>query len=199
MKKMKYFKTWTQVVFAPMEFWEELPKKIRYKEPTIFAIKTFAIMMGVVFFMLAVMAALFSGITGTIFGGTELAVLGTLGAGVFFLILLAYLVMLLLQWAGLYIGAGMTHLFVLLLGGKQRYQETFKVYSYSFAPMLIGFIPVLGSLAGIYSLVLMIMGVHVRQKLSVGKAIAAALLPAAVFILFIFFIIMEMVLLAKLV
>lgn len=195
---MGYFKTWTQVVFAPMEFWEELPKKIKYKEPTIFAIKTFAITTGVIFFMLAVMAALFSGITETIFGGTELAVLGTLGAGVFFLILLAYPVMLLLQWTGLYIGAGMIHLFVLLLGGKRDYEETFKVYSYSFAPMLIGFIPVLGSLARIYSLALTIMGVHVRQKLSVGKAIAAVLLPAAVFILFIFSM-MGMAMLAKLV
>ena len=136
--------------------------------------------------MLAVMAALFTGITEIILGGTELAVLGTLGAGVFFLILLAYPVVLLLQWAGLYIRAGMIHLFVLLLGGKGDYKETFKVSSYSFAPMLIGFIPVLGSLAGIYSFVLTIMGIHVRQKLSVGKAIAAVLLPTAVIILFIF-------------
>ncbi|MDP3990006.1 MAG: YIP1 family protein [archaeon] len=180
---MGYFKTWLDVVFDPMEFLEKLPKKVGYREPAIFALKTYGFGLAV----LLVIGLFFSVIFSTMFASLGLSKLAGIGfGGIFLMIILGIPLMLAFAFIGLFIGSGLIHLFVTLLGGKGSYKETFRLYSYSIAPSLIWFIPMINAIVGIYSLILVIMGVYVRHKLSVGRSVLAVLLPTILF----FFIVM---------
>ena len=178
---MAYFKTWAKVMFEPMEFYTKLPKKIRYTEPTLFAIKTYALLLGVLYVLVLLLGLFFLKIATVIVGNDLLAAVTGAGRGIFILIaLLAFPLLLLLAWGLLYVGAGIIHLFVLLFGGKEGFHETFKVYCYSIAPTLFSFIPVVNYVVAIYSIILQIIGIHKRQKLSIGKSIGAVLIPTAI-------------------
>jgi len=199
MVKVGYFKTWKEVMFKPMDFFAKLPKKEKYAAGSKFFLKTYALMLliiGVLAFLIfgiifSVMGLIGSGnVFGLIFGtaGMVMVVLG---------ILIGLPVILLMSWLMLFAGAGIIHLFVLLLGGKQGYVETFKVLAYSTAPALFGFIPLIGHAAAIYSIILQVFGIHKRHKMSMGRAVAVILLPLA--ILFVLFIIGYMVFIVSLI
>lgn len=173
---MKLFETWKKVMFDPLNFYEKLPKKIRYKEPSWFFLKIQAITLGILylfgFIILAFFALIFGAVAG-IFGKLSAGLLGI----IVLIAILLYPVLLLLSWGMLFVGVGITHLFVLIFGGKQKYVETFKALAYALAPQVFSPIPLVGYAAAIYSLVLQVMGIKHRQKLSWGKSVAVVLLP----------------------
>ena len=83
---------------------------------------------------------------------------------------------------GLFIGAGIIHLMLLILGGAQRdFEATFRAVGYAHAASILQVIPLCGGLIGvIYGLVLMIIGISHAQGISKGKAAAAVLIPLVV-------------------
>lgn len=90
---------------------------------------------------------------------------------------------LMLGVLGLFIGAGIFHLMLSLLGAaKQPFEATLRVVAYAGgATALIGLIPVCGSVIGaIYGIYLYIIGLADVQECDTGKAAIAVLTPAVV-------------------
>jgi hypothetical protein len=186
-KKMSLFQTWKEVMFNPMEFFEKLPAKINYKEPSVFYIKIKLILGLITFlFMALFMGFIFSMVAGI--GGQGLY--GLVGIPVGILILLGLLIglplMILFSWGMLFVGAGIHHLFVMMFDGTQGYKETYKALAYAQAPMVLSFIPIINWAAYVYAIVLQVIGISKRQKLSIGKSVAIVLIPIAVIAIFLF-------------
>ncbi len=102
------------------------------------------------------------------------------GTGVIFIALL----MIIVQFVLLFIGAAWLHLFVYILGGRRGYLQTLKALSFGSTPaMLFGWIPVIGFLAGIWSLILGIFGIQELQDMTTIKAAIAVILAVLVILL----------------
>jgi hypothetical protein len=81
----------------------------------------------------------------------------------------------------LFAGGLIVHLFVILLGGRQGVTETLKAFMYGDTPLLLlGWIPIIGVLAALYSIVLWIIGIHELQQISVIRAALSLILPVAI-------------------
>lgn len=66
------------------------------------------------------------------------------------------------------------HLWVYIFGGRKGIMQTFKAILYGDTPfLLLGWIPLIGYLFALWSLVLGILGIRELQELSIGKAILA--------------------------
>jgi hypothetical protein len=84
---------------------------------------------------------------------------------------------------GIFIGSGIIHLMLMLLGGQnQPFETTFRTICYaqgSAAP--IGAVPFCGGIiSALWGLYAIIVGLSETQEISVGKAAAAVLIPAVV-------------------
>jgi len=95
---------------------------------------------------------------------------------------------------GLFIGAGLIHIFVYLLGGEHGYRTTFAVLAYAtvLSPIAAVFslIPFIGGLIGLlialYGVYIEIKGLEIFQNMSTGRAAAAILLPAVIIFVIVF-------------
>ena len=76
----------------------------------------------------------------------------------------------------------MAALFVLiaqnLFAGRAGFEPTFKIVAYSWAPLIIAWVPVVGGIAVIYSVYLMIRGLERVQGLEATHAVLTVLLGA---------------------
>ncbi len=95
---------------------------------------------------------------------------------------------------GLFIGAGILHLLVMLVIGSRNagFAGTFRVSAYSSVTSLVSWIPVIGWIASLYGIYLAIVGVREVHNTSTGKAAIVVLIPAAV-ILFLIFVLVVLV------
>lgn len=79
-----------------------------------------------------------------------------------------------LSLVGSFIGAGVVHLFVRLLGGKGKYSDTYKAVTYASTPsLLLGWIPFIGAIFGIYSFYLNLKGLSKLHLISMGRVFVA--------------------------
>jgi hypothetical protein len=78
-----------------------------------------------------------------------------------------------------FIGSGIVHLCLMIVGGNNNgYRTTFRAVAYSYSGYLFGIIPFIGMIiGGIYTLILIIIGVREGHEISTGKAVLAVLLP----------------------
>jgi hypothetical protein len=84
------------------------------------------------------------------------------------------LLMIIVQFALVFIGAAWLHVFVWLLGGRRGYLQTLKAIIFGSTPaMLFDWIPFIGFLAGLWSLVLGIFGLQELQNMTTLKAVLA--------------------------
>ncbi len=75
---------------------------------------------------------------------------------------------------GLIIGAGFAHLGGLMFGASDKgFNATVRAFSYAQGPQLFGFIPVVGGLAGLWTLVLEIWAFKEAQRTTWPKAVAS--------------------------
>lgn len=73
-----------------------------------------------------------------------------------------------------FIGFGVMHLIIKLFGGKATYNQTFQVYTYSMTcQYLLGWIPLVGFIAGLVSLYNVVRGVAKVHKISLVSAVLA--------------------------
>jgi len=73
------------------------------------------------------------------------------------------------------------HLWVYLLGGRKGLLETAKAVIYGLTPaMLLGWIPLIGLLFCLWSVVLQIIGIRELQEMSSGKALAAMVIAVMI-------------------
>ncbi len=185
-----FWSTWKRVMVEPAQFYQQLPAKMGYKEPSVFYLKVSALLLAILYVFLAFIALIMVSFLGAL-NIPMLSMISALGAGVVALIaLIAFPFLLLFYWLCLWISAGITHLFVMLFGGTKGFNETFKAAAYASAPILFSFIPMIGYAASIYVIVLNVIGIQKRQHLNLGKSIAVILLPLlffAVLFLILFF------------
>jgi hypothetical protein len=81
----------------------------------------------------------------------------------------------------LFIGAAWVHLWVYLFGGRKGYRETFKALAFGDTPaLLLGWIPLVGMLAGIWSLVISVLGIRELQEISTNRALGALILAVII-------------------
>ena len=88
---------------------------------------------------------------------------------------------------GLFIGAGIIHLLVMLIVGSRNsgFEGTFRVVAYSAVTSLVSWIPFIGWIASLYGIYLGIVGVREVHTTTTGKAALVVLIPAAVVLLLI--------------
>ena len=116
-------------------------------------------------------SAWFSGIF-TMFG------LGTLSG--FWFVIFAVM-MIIASVVFLFIGSAWLHLWVYVFGGRNGYRETLKALAFGDTPaLLLGWIPMIGILAGIWALVLSVLGVRELQGISTGRALGAVLVAVII-------------------
>ena len=87
-------------------------------------------------------------------------------------------------FAGLFISGSWAHLFVRAFGGRKGYANTIKAFAYGETPLfLFGWIPFVGMLFWIWTLVLDIIGIRQLHEISTGRAIGAVLLSMVALII----------------
>lgn len=94
-------------------------------------------------------------------------------------VLIMLLVVPLLTCVGIFISSGIYHLCLMLLGGATRpFVHTFRVVCYSTGPQLLQIVPLAGGMiAGVWQLVLTIMGLKTVHETTYGKVVIAVFLP----------------------
>lgn len=81
--------------------------------------------------------------------------------------------------------AGILFAWLYIWGGRASYDKTYQLFVYSSIPHLaLGWIPIIGFFAWIYSVVLTILGVSKVYKMSTMKSTLLIVLPIAVIMLF---------------
>jgi hypothetical protein len=83
----------------------------------------------------------------------------------------------------LFIQAGLAHLTLMMLKAANRpFETTFRTFAYAFGGTgVLSFIPICGaSVAGIWGLIAVCMGLGAAQDTTTGKGVAATLIPFAV-------------------
>jgi hypothetical protein len=166
-----FFTTLRNVLFSPTTFFGRMPSRRGLSNPLIFA--------------------LIMGVLGKVLGLTWQQVL-SLRFGKFpelspnHFIAIA-IVLPLIVLAGLYIGSGIVHVCLTLVGGNRRgFEATFRVIAYSGAAEIFSLIPFIGSIVTfIYALPITIIGLRENHGTSTGKAVLAVFLPAIVFVAFV--------------
>ncbi|SRR3989338_6735876 len=160
------------VITEPDRFFASVKKEKGLAEPA----KFYAVVSGV---PLLVLAAL------TVAGFSIMPMMGLVMGGT---MVTGLAFVWLLQIVGLFFSAGITHIAVKLLGGKNSYADTYKAIAYGSTPAaLLGIIPYVGIVASVYSLYIDIKGVSALQKMSAARsAIAVLILPLLVLLLAVF-------------
>ncbi len=177
---MALWKAWKQIIVEPAQFYKKLPSTVKYKEPSIFFLKISALLLAIWYVIILLFATVIVSFL-HLLNVPILDKLASFGIGFILLILIAsYPLLLFFNWGMLFVGTAITHLFVLLFGGKKKYVETYKVTAYASAPLIFSFIPLAGYIATIYTVVLQIIGIRVRHSLTLGKSIAAVLIPGGI-------------------
>jgi hypothetical protein len=147
----------------------------------------------------ALICAAVAAVLGAIIGFLFTLVAGNQGIGGAFIGMIASIVRSLISVAiGLFIGAGIWHLLVMLIvkPSNAGYEATFRVAAYSTVVYLVSWIPILGWLLSLYAIYLGVVGVREVHNTTTGKAAMVVLIPIAVigFLLAILFLIAGVVL-----
>lgn len=91
--------------------------------------------------------------------------------------ILVFFIVLVAEFIFTLIFAAWLHLWVYIVGGRKGIGETMKAVIYGSTPsMLLGWIPILGVIFALWSIVLWALGVRDLHELSTGKAIAAVVI-----------------------
>lgn len=177
-----FVRTAREVVTNPVGFFRSIPREGSLVPPLAFAL------------ICAVIAGILSGVVGmliTLVSGNGFgSAIGTLFSGIFLTPIAAVI--------GLFIGSGIYHLLVILLAKPNHvgFSGTFRVVGYSSVVQLVSWlsvIPILGALialaAGIYGIVLGVLGIREIHATSTGRAVAVVLIPTAILLLFVFLVV----------
>lgn len=136
-----------------------------------------AIFAGILAVLIAVLFSLFAGMLG-MFGVPMMpfgAAMGPLLAVGFFIFVLVGGII------GVFIDGLWLHLWVYVVGGRNGVGQTIKAVMYGATPsFLLGWIPIVGIIAGIWALIVGIIGVRQLHELSTGKAVLAVIIAIAI-------------------
>jgi hypothetical protein len=161
-----FISTVQRVVLQPVDFYRGIMRQGDFINPLIFAIICYEVF------------TILSGLLGLIGIGQQQ------GFGGF---IVSLILAPIFAAIGLFIGAGILHLLVMLIVGSRNsgYEATFRVGAYAAVTSLVSWIPFIGWIASLYGIYLAIVGVREVHNTTTGKAALVVLIPAAVVILLI--------------
>lgn len=117
-----------------------------------------------------IMGGIFAGASATLGQGSPL-----LGVGLTIAMILGIFVA---SIVGMIIAGLVLHVFAYLVGARKGLEQTLKTVIYGFTPTaLLGWIPFVGVIFSIWTLVLEVVGLRELHKLTTGRAVIAVLLP----------------------
>jgi len=170
--------TTQKVLTAPSAFFASMPVTGGIGGPLLYAIVLGSLGSIVSAVYSAVFRALMGTSLSTLGGSSELRrfmpfVMG--GASVVVQVVVAPILVIL----GLFVGAAIIHLMLLLLGGARNgFEATLRVMCYTEAANVIRIVPACGELVfAVYCLVLTIIGLAAAHRIGMGKAAAAVVIP----------------------
>lgn len=168
------FETVKSVLFSPARFFSEMRTEGGISDPLLYAV-----IVGTVCGWIALLWQIpFQGLSFLVQDlkpGEALISLGTMiGVGIFMPLFIVI---------GLFIGAGILHLCLMLVGGnKKGFEATFRVVAYSASANVGAIIPLCGGLiAGVWTIVVEIIGLREAHQTTTPKAILAVFLPIIAF------------------
>jgi len=165
-----FISTAQRVVLQPVDFYRGIMRRGDFLNPLIFAIICYEIY--------------------TILGGLFrlIGVGGDINAGAYIVSLITAPIGAVI---GLFIGAGILHLLVMLIvgSGNTGYEATFRVGAYAATTSLVSWIPFIGWIASLYGIYLAIIGIREVHGTTTGRAALVVLIPAAVVLLLVFLVI----------
>jgi hypothetical protein len=147
------------------------------------AIKYYAIIAAIYSAIFAVLLAFAGALFGSMMGFRNLGMMMGAGAGlgaavIFFVLFMIFVII------AAFIGGVILHIFVYLVGGRKGIEQTIKAVMYGSTPwLLLGWIPFIGFIATIWSIVLEIIGIRQLQELPTGKAVLAVLIPVIIVVI----------------
>ncbi|HBF43990.1 MAG TPA: hypothetical protein DDW42_10275 [Desulfobacteraceae bacterium] len=170
------FQTFKAVLFSPERLFSSLTYKGGLKEPLAFGILVGSIgsMLGFFWQFLIFSAALYPFLQ---------SFFGKFAIGLIFLFLIAAVPIIVTL--SIFIYGSILHLLLLIVrGGKNGFEGTFRVVSYSQATQLLGVLPFIGGMiAGIWQLIVQIIGLREIHDTSYVRVIIAFLIPVALIFL----------------
>jgi len=156
------------------------------------ALRYFIIFLVIYGVLTGVMLGLFMGMVGGMAGAS--AGLGPLGAGglaalgVAGMVIASIIFIIIFGVIALFIGGILLHIFVWIAGGRKGLTTTVRAVIYSVTPnLLFGWIPLIGILAGFWSLALEILAIKELHEISTTRAFIAVFLPAILLAVLAFF------------
>jgi hypothetical protein len=155
------------VVLRPAEFFRGILRQGDFLNPLMFAL------------ICVLVSSILGGIIGFFFN-IGFADQGVIGA--FFRFIFSIIQALIGVTIGLFIGAGIWHLLVMLIVKPTHagYEATFRVAAYSAVIYLVSWIPVIGWLLSLYGIYLGIVGIREVHGTTTGKAALVVLIPIVV-------------------
>ncbi|MEN6341139.1 MAG: YIP1 family protein [Methanospirillum sp.] len=85
---------------------------------------------------------------------------------------------------GLIVGTILLHIGVVIMGGHGGIMQTFKAVVYGLTPYyLLGWIPIIGALAGIWGLIIEILGIRELHDMTTGRAVIAWVISLVIVII----------------
>ena len=159
-----FINTVRNVVTAPVGFYRSIPTRGNLLNPLIFAIICYEV--------------------SAILGGL-LSLAGVYGSEGFGSYIVSLILAPIFAAIGLFIGAGILHLLVMLIIGSRNagFEGTVRVSAYASVTSLVSWIPVIGWIASLYGIYLAIVGIREVHSTTTGKAAIVVLIPAVVVLL----------------
>lgn len=196
---MKFIDKFNLIISNPKKFFKSVEKGKGYLEPWIY----YVIVMSIYLFLSAI-ASIPSMMQEL---STEFDAFGAVFSGIFSIVIIfiIFFIILLLSSGMIFIGAGIQHLFLLLVGTKKRYIETFKLLCYSTTPvvflsvfiflegipMIGGILYIIGTIIiTIYLFYIEVLGAKILHKLSTLRSvIAIVIIPTIIGLIILAFVI----------
>jgi hypothetical protein len=153
------------VVLRPVDFFRGILRQGDFINPLIFAIICYEV------------AAILGGLLGLVGIGAMNQGLGGFIASIILAPIFAAI--------GLFIGAGILHLLVMLIVGSRNsgFEATFRVGAYAAVTSLVSWIPFIGGILALYGIYLGIVGIREMHNTTTGKAALVVLIPVAIIFL----------------
>lgn len=176
-----FLETTQQVLLRPQETFERLFVGGGFMTPTLYAIigGTIAAIANGIYNLL--LNLVMGGMGATASGSSSAYMLGQGVGGVVGLILVVFLAPILVLLVT-FIGAGIYHLMLMMLGVKGDFEVTYRVHTYAYgASVLLGLVPFCGTYIGIiWGMVAAIIGLSKAHKIETWKGAVAVIVPFVV-------------------
>jgi hypothetical protein len=169
MKNVDYIETWKEIMQSPSDFYREMPKTGGYFYPIVFATSSIAIMLSCVFLIYPL-------IFPEMGNNTELTYM-EIPLVVIFLIV-GFIIALLMN-------AAILNITYKILGGKGSYEGTVGFVCYATAPFVLGWIPLIGGIFGLYQTYLYIVGGKFVHDMSMIRSLMALIMSSLLVFVFV--------------